>query len=146
MGMITNRGGVIDMIEIPSALEGKTFLLNVLEQELKPLGYVIGGNWDYDHGSFDYKMADDVGYQFLRLPFVAIDGQLDSYGATVELKRPYVLCHKYQRGLDDNVHIGNINASFNQFSEPEDPDATVPDQYVAMAKTLVKDLEERLLR
>lgn len=144
--MITNRGGVIDMIEIPSALEGKTFLLNVLEQELKPLGYVIGGNWDYDHGSFDYKMADDVGYQFLRLPFVAIDGQLDSYGATVELKRPYVLCHKYQRGLDDNVHIGNINASFNQFSEPEDPDATVPDQYVAMAKTLVKDLEERLLR
>ncbi len=52
------------MIEIPSALEGKTFLLNVLEQELKPLGYVIGGNWDYDHGSFDYKMADDVGYQF----------------------------------------------------------------------------------
>jgi len=144
--MITNRGGVIDMIEIPSALEGKTFLLNVLEQELKPLGYVIGGNWDYDHGSFDYKMADDVGYQFLRLPFVAIDGQLDSYGATVELKRPYVLCHKYQRGLDDNVHIGNINASFNQFSEPEDPDATVPDRYVAMAKTLVKDLEERLLR
>ncbi|SFA43052.1 YugN-like family protein [Anoxybacillus pushchinoensis] len=133
------------MIEIPSRLEGKTFLLNVLEQQLKPLGYVIGGNWDYDHGSFDYKMADDVGYQFLRLPFVAIDGQLDSYGATVELRRPYVLCHKYQRGLDDNVHVGNVSASFNQFSEPEDSDATVPDKYVSMAKMLVKDVEDRLL-
>ncbi|WP_426470520.1 YugN family protein [Salmonella enterica] len=38
-----------------------------------------------------------------------------------------------------------MSASFNQFSEPEDPDAAVPDRYVATAKTLVKDLEERLL-
>ncbi|GMB08985.1 YugN-like protein [Thermolongibacillus altinsuensis] len=133
------------MIEIPSKLEGQTFKLYTLEQQLKPLGYVIGGNWDYDHGSFDYKMADDGGYQFLRIPFVAVDGQLDSNGATVELGRPYLLSHQYQRGLDDHAHVGNMNASVNQFSEPEDPDATFPEKYISVGKTLVRELEARLI-
>ncbi|MFS1517460.1 YugN-like family protein [Bacillus sp. SM2101] len=133
------------MIELSSKITGTTFKLFKLEQELKPLGYVIGGNWDYDHGSFDYKIANEVGYHFLRIPFEAVDGQLDSEGATVELGTPFLLTHKYQVGLDDNVHVGNVNASFNQFSEPEDPDATVPTKYVDMGKSLIKDLEERLL-
>ncbi len=51
------------MIEIPSRLEGKQFQLYHLEEQLKPMGYTIGGGWDYDHGYFDYKIADDVGYQ-----------------------------------------------------------------------------------
>jgi hypothetical protein len=133
------------MIEIPSALEGKTFQLYKLERELKPLGYVIGGNWDYDHGSFDYKIDDEVGYQFLRLPFEAVDGQLDSHGTTVKLGRPYLLSHKYQIGVDDHAHIGNFSASFNQFSEPEDPDARFPEKYISVGKALVKELEKRLL-
>ena len=73
------------MIEIPSSVEGKQFDLYKLEQKLKPIGYSIGGNWDYDHGAFDYKINDEVGYQFLRLPFSAIDGQLDANNCTVEL-------------------------------------------------------------
>ena len=56
-------------IEITSELEGKTFSLFELETKLKPAGYVIGGNWDYDHGSFDYQMAQSNGYQFLECHF-----------------------------------------------------------------------------
>jgi hypothetical protein len=133
------------MIEIPSKLEGQTFKLYTLEQQLKPLGYVIGGNWDYDRGSFDYKMADDAGYQFLRIPFIAVDGQLDSNGVTVELGKPYLLSHQYQSGLDDHAHVGSMNASVNQFSEPEDPDATFPEKYISSGKALVKELEQRLI-
>lgn len=132
------------MIELASKLEGELFKLYVLEQTLKPLGYVIGGNWDYDHGFFDYKINDEVGYQFLRIPFQAMDGQLDSQGTTVQIGKPYLLSHKYQIGLDDNVHVGNINASFNQFAEPQDPDAQFPDEYLSLGKELLKEAEEAL--
>jgi hypothetical protein len=133
------------MIEIPSRLEGKTFPLYKLEQLLKPLGYTIGGNWDYDHGSFDYKIGDEAGYQFLRVPFEAIDGQLDSHGTTVKLGRPFLLSHKYQIGIDDHADGGNLGAAFNQFAEPQDPDATFPEKYIDVGKALVKDLENHLL-
>jgi len=133
------------MIEIPSRLEGQVFRLYTLEQELKPLGYTIGGNWDYDHGSFDYKIDDEVGYQFLRVPFEAVDGQLDSDGTSVKIGRPFLLSHKYQRGLDDNVHDDNLESIINQFSEPQDPDASFPEKYIDLGKALVKELEDRLL-
>ncbi|MBN8253139.1 YugN-like family protein [Priestia flexa] len=132
------------MIELASKLEGELFKLYVLEQTLKPLGYVIGGNWDYDHGFFDYKINDEVGYQFLRIPFQAMDGQLDSQGTTVQIGKPYLLSHKYQIGLDDNVHVGNVNASFNQFAEPQDPDAQFPEEYLSLGKELLKEAEEAL--
>ncbi|MBB5324413.1 hypothetical protein HNQ34_001506 [Anoxybacillus tepidamans] len=133
------------MIEIPSTLEDKTFRLYKLEEVLKPLGYVIGGNWDYDHGSFDYKIDDENGYQFLRIPFEAVDGQLDANGTTVKLGRPYLLSHQYQLGLDDDVRTGNIAATFNQFAEPQDPDAQFPEKYISVGRALVKQLEDKLL-
>jgi hypothetical protein len=133
------KGGCM-MIEIPSSVEGKQVDLYKLEQMLKPIGYSIGGNWDYDHGAFDYKINDEVGYQFLRLPFSAIDGQLDAHNCRVELGRPFLLSHKYQIGLDDDISAGTLN----QFSEPVDKDASFPEQYIETGKVLVKELESIL--
>jgi hypothetical protein len=142
---IKEKGGLFYMIEIPSRLEGKNFQLYKLEEQLKPLGYMIGGNWDYDHGYFDYKIDDEDGYQFLRIPFKAVDGQLDSHGTTVEIGRPFLLSHQYQSGLDDHADVGNLGAAFNQFSEPQDPDAAFPEKYISVGKVLVQELEHRLL-
>lgn len=133
------------MLKLNSELEGKIYNLYELEKLMKPLGYVIGGNWDYDHGCFDYKIDDEVGYQFLRIPFKAVNGQLDSNGVTVELQKPFLLSHKYQIGLDDNADAGVFSGSFNQFSEPVDADATFPEQYVGLGKALVQELEKILL-
>lgn len=143
MGKLINNDekGAKSLIEIPSSVEGKQFDLYKLEQKLKPIGYSIGGNWDYDHGSFDYKINDEEGYQYLRLPFTAIDGQLDVRNCTVQLGRPFLLSHQYQIGLDD--HIGDAG-TLNQFSEPVDKDASFPDQYIEIGKTLVKELESIL--
>ncbi|KGX86733.1 YugN-like family protein [Pontibacillus litoralis] len=132
------------MITIPSKVESHTFSLYDLEQMLKPIGYVIGGNWDYEHGSFDYKMEDDEGYQFLRVPFIAVNGQLDDKEVRVKLGQPYLLAHQYQSGLDDQVHSGNIQAAFNQFQEPENPDAEVPERIIEIGQQLVFQLEEVL--
>lgn len=133
------------MIPISSKIDNKIFQLYELEQKLKPIGYVIGGNWDYDHGSFDYKITEEEGYQFLRVPFEAIDGQLDSNGATVKLGKPFLLSHVYQRGLDDHAGVGNFAAATNQFSEPRDSDADVPEKYIEVGKALVEELEQILI-
>jgi hypothetical protein len=129
------------MIEIPSQLEGQSFNLYKLESTLKPIGYVIGGNWDYDHGYFDYKIDDEVGYQYLRVPFTAVDGQLDSQNTTVQLGRPFLLSHEYQIGIDNKV---NDAGTLNQFQEPQDPDAEFPVKYIDLGKSLVKELEDVL--
>lgn len=128
-----------------SKLEGKTFGLFDLETKLKPVGYMIGGGWDYDHGTFDYKIDDKDGYQFLRVPFKAVDGSLDTDGVRVKIMTPYLLSHKYEDGIDHEGNIGNLSASFNQFAEPEDPDAEFPQEYISFGKSLVRDLEKILL-
>ncbi|MGM0854517.1 MAG: YugN-like family protein [Bacillota bacterium] len=132
------------MIELSSNIEGRHYQLYKLEQLLKPLGYSIGGNWDYDHGYFDYKIDDEVGYQYLRVPFTSVDGQLDSRGATVEFGKPFLLSHKYKRGLDDYASTGTFSGSVNQFSEPQDSDASFPEEYIEVGKDLVKELENVL--
>lgn len=132
------------MIQIESTLEGRRYNLHKLEQLLKPRGYVIGGNWDYDRGFFDYKMAEDEGYQFLRIPFTAVEGQLDSKGTIVSLGTPFVLEHVYQGGLNEQARSSNMSAPINQFSEPVDPDGSVDNKYVTQGKELVSELESLL--
>ncbi|WP_332695678.1 YugN-like family protein [Halalkalibacter lacteus] len=139
------------MIAFQSAVEGKEIKLKELEDKLKPLGYDIGGGWEYDHGYFDYKIDEDNGYTFLRLPFQAIDGELDKRGVTVKLGKPFLLNHKYQEGLDDNPDVFNglfrmaYNSSFNQFQEPVDKDAEVNQKYMPTARSLIEEMELTLL-
>ncbi len=133
------------MNEIPSKVEGMQFDLYELELALKPLGYSIGGNWDYDHGYFDYKYSEEEGYEYVRLPFRAIEGQLDSPGCKVELGRPFVLSHQYQAGVDDHAAVGTLSAGLNQFAEPEDKDASLSQDSVQIGQNIVQKLEETLL-
>jgi hypothetical protein len=132
------------MIEVQSTIENHQYKLIDLEKKLKPLGYDIGGNWDYDHGYFDYKMNDEEGtYLYLRVPISAIEGQLDQKGVIVQLGKPFLLAHKYHTGLDD--HVDDPNPWVNQFSEPVDSDAQFPQQWILTGQNLVRELESILL-
>ena len=144
--MVSKIRGLRLMIELPSKVEGKQFDLYELEQKLKPIGYSIGGNWDYDHGAFDYKLDDQDGYQFVRLPFQAVDGQLDDNNCTVRLGRPFLLSHKYEAGLDDEGSTGTFSGTLNQFQEPVDKDASIPEKYRESGTALVQELEMLLLQ
>lgn len=131
------------MIEVPSKIENQQYKLIDLEKKLKPLGFDIGGNWDYDHGYFDYKFDDEESYLFLRVPFTAIEKQLDERGVVVQLGRPFLLAHKYNKGLDD--HVDDPNPLLNQFSEPVEKDAQFPQQWILTGQNLVAELEAVLL-
>lgn len=143
--MLNKKEVVSWMIPISSALENSNFSLQTLEEKLKPQGFVIGGNWDYDHGSFDYKMTNEDGYQFLRVPFKAIEGMLDSPGVVVKLGKPFVLTHLYQSGIEEESDNGALQGAINQFQSPADPDAAVPGKYIRQAERLVTELESLLL-
>ncbi|WP_026104972.1 YugN-like family protein [Halalkalibacterium ligniniphilum] len=139
------------MIELQSTVENKEFKLKDLEDKLKPLGYTIGGGWEYDHGYFDYKIDEDAGYTFLRLPFKATDGEIGERGVVVQLGKPFLINHKINQGLDNHVNPFNglmdMNAAsfVNQFSEPVDKDATIDQKYMPIAKSLIQELEMTLL-
>lgn len=130
------------MIPIESQVTGKQFRLQFLEENLKPLGYVIGGNWDYTNGSFDYKLGDEDAYLFLRVPFTAVKGALDERGTEVEMNEPYLLAHKYQDEIDEDVRTAG---TFNQFQSPIEKDAPFPSEYAESGRQLVKELEHVLL-
>ncbi|MDA7028083.1 YugN-like family protein [Bacillus sp. CLL-7-23] len=129
---------------IPFELENDSFPFDDLEKRLKPLGYSLNGGWEYDHGFFDYKIDDTAGYLYLRLPFTVEEGQLDSENAIVKLGQPFLLRHVYQEGLDDHVVQGNVRAAFDQFAEPEDKDAAIPNLYIELGHSCVKELEKAL--
>ncbi|KIL42575.1 YugN family protein [Jeotgalibacillus soli] len=128
------------MIEILSTLEGYKTTLNKLETVLKPLGFSIGGGWEYDHGYFDYPVSKEESYYFVRLPFSTLEGELDSPGVTVELGTPFVLGHQYQAGID-HADVNNVTASFNQFQKPSDPDTEVPKEIEQQGKEIVEKAE-----
>ncbi|PDY45044.1 hypothetical protein COL30_14310 [Bacillus pseudomycoides] len=134
------------LIPIQSNLEGHTYALFKLEEVLKPLGYSIGGNWDYEKGCFDYKIDEEDGYQFLRVPFTAVEGELDVPGVVVRLGTPYLLSHVYQDELDDQVNTLAAGASgLDQFAEPQDADGNIKRKYIDIGKALVKELEKHLI-
>ena len=134
------------MYPLKSKLENEIFTLNSIEGKLKNHGFVIGQNWDYDHGSFDLLMEDNHGYQYLRLPFNVTSGSLDMNGAVIQFETPFLLTHVYNEGLDDNVgYEGNVTSSLNQFSEPIEKDAKVPKKYQIKGIEILKKIEEELL-
>ncbi|WP_276730769.1 YugN-like family protein [Bacillus sp. (in: firmicutes)] len=133
------------MISIPSAIDGQSFLFQELEQVMKPLGYIINGGWEYDHGYFDYKIDDRDGYLFLRIPVNAVQGSLDERGAAVRIGTPFMLRQVFQADLDDHAEGGPFQSLFNQFSEPERRDAEIDPAYLDIGASLVKELEDVLL-
>ncbi|MCR4366482.1 MULTISPECIES: YugN-like family protein [Bacillus] len=133
------------MISIPSTLEGQSFLLRELEQVMKPIGYTIGGGWEYDRGFFDYKISDQDGYLFLRIPVEANKGHLDERGAAVTIGTPFLLRHVYQEETDDHAGGGVFESLFTQFSEPKRRDAAIDRSYTDIGISLVKELEDVLL-
>ncbi|QQK77463.1 hypothetical protein HUG15_19015 [Salicibibacter cibarius] len=131
------------MLELRSQINGLEMPLKELEQRLGPLGFMIGGGWEYDHAYMEYQIADDNGYQFLRIPFSATVGEIGSGDATVVLGTPFILSHRYQTGLD-HEGITAYSALWNQFSSPEEKDAYVDQVYVREGVMLVRELEQVL--
>ncbi|SEQ86828.1 YugN-like family protein [Piscibacillus halophilus] len=144
---VHTRGEVINLKLLDSGIDNQMYDLYDLENILKRLDFVIGGNWDYDHAYFDYELDKDTEkYVFLRIPVSTEIGYLDERDAKVRLGKPFVLAHRFESGIDQQGTGGNVSAGFNQFASPEDEDAEVDATYIQEAERVLQQVERALLQ
>jgi len=135
------------MIPVNSSLENMIQDYIHMKSELDKLQFSLGGNWDYDGGSFD-KFLDDRRTVWLRIPFEITKGEFDGeatdINASIQMGKPYVLKHLYQEGLDGAAQIRTYGALIDQFQEPTDRDAEIEPQWVEKGKMIIEQVEQQL--
>ncbi|EGQ26096.1 MULTISPECIES: YugN family protein [Sporosarcina] len=116
------------MLELETMIEGKLANFGVLRDQVCKHGYHFGGGWDYHKGCFDSILHKEGGETiYLRVPFEVDEGELDDYHTSIKFKKPYVIKHVVNTGLDrDSSSL--VSGSFNQFQEPLDRDAQIRDK------------------
>lgn len=133
------------MEKLTSSLEGQEGTFEELSSFFQSNDYDLGGGWQNDHGYFD-RMLDPrehtTGMNYLRIPVIAVEGNIGEANATVRLGTPFVLCHQYQDSLDDGVEPHIVGSFFDQFSEPENKDAPIKEEWLQKAKTILQETEK----
>ncbi|MDQ0340961.1 hypothetical protein J2S00_003801 [Caldalkalibacillus uzonensis] len=125
-----------------SILENKAAQYEEVQEFLEQFGFVVGGGWEVDHGYFDKKLDAEPGYLYLRIPAFVERGSFGDPNAILRLGRPFLLRHKYQLANDDRVDVSVVNASINQFAEPQDPDASLRADEIEAGRTILARVEE----
>ncbi|QKS72161.1 hypothetical protein FLK61_36510 [Paenalkalicoccus suaedae] len=132
------------MIMLSSEMTGKSMTMKELRSCLEPVGFELGGGWDYDHGYMDHQLEAHGTYLYVRIPFKAKgEEDISSSHAHVEIGEPFLLNHEYQDGLDDFAQ--DPNPLLNQFSEPKNKDGAFPESYVEAGKAKLKEAETAIL-
>nr|WP_306220625.1 YugN family protein [Cohnella sp. WQ 127256] len=133
---------------MPSSLTTQVRSYVNTRDALSEHGFTLGGNWDYQHGSFDCAL-DDANKVWLRLPFNVTIGDLDmdadSSDTVIQFKEPYVLKHIYNEGLDREAQPRVLGALFDQFSDPIDPDDKIEAHWIEQARKKLDAVEATYL-
>lgn len=133
------------MHAIPSLLTSQVKDYVTASNDLSEHGFGLGGNWEYDHGSFDCAL-DEANKVWLRLPFDVTIGNLDSEkqenNAKIQFGQPYVLKHIYNEGLDQEAQPRAIGGLMDQFSDPIDPDDEIESHWIDKAKQKLNTVEK----
>lgn len=123
------------MIPLHSNIQHNIYPLFVLENRLKPDGFVIGSDWDYEEGFVDLNIDDQGIKCIVRIPFYAVAGSLDYPGVTVRVNQPLILIQSYQKaneveeasGMTDHPRLHSA--------------AGIPDQHTKAAERIMKKVE-----
>lgn len=132
------------MISLESPIVRRKEAFEQARTYLYGMEFSLGGNWDYEHGSFD-RYLDEGHKVWLRLPFEVTRGTLEGdTGATdaiIQFGTPFVLKHVYNEGLDKEAQVRTYGAMVDQFQEPLDKDADIEPKWVEQAKDLLRQVE-----
>lgn len=133
------------MYAIPSAITSQSQQhYDDVKKALSAHGFVLGGNWDYNHGSFDCAL-DQENKVWLRLPFDVTTGDLDAEAhennVNIRFGQPFVLKHVYNEGLDREAQPRALGGLMDQFSDPVDPDDEIENHWIDQARSKLKIVE-----
>ncbi|WP_046175319.1 YugN family protein [Domibacillus indicus] len=111
------------MLKLQTELEGKHAYFGHVREKFSDLGYDLGGNWEYDRGSFDAILSCNGGETiYIRVPFTVLKGALDNYDAWIKFETPFVIKHVVNIGLEKDEHSLLTASGFNQFQDPVELD------------------------
>ncbi len=132
------------MILLQSAIENFKGDFIQLDRLFNEKGFVLGGGYEYDHGYYDKALDWEENKEhraYLRVPVTAIDGSIGTRTATLQIGKPFILKHVYQTQENNPVNAGLISSTFNQFAEPEDPDARLESKWIQRGQSELEQLE-----
>ncbi|CAM4215545.1 YugN family protein [Lacicoccus alkaliphilus] len=118
------------MIFENSGLEKMIVPQDVLQNIMNKNGWVLGGSWDYERMTFDYKYEIPEGIFYLRLPGYAIEGDVGARNAKLQLMDPYMGKHYFPTGLE--------------YGADENFPERIVEHAVNNLRTVTKDLQELL--
>lgn len=134
------------MHELPFTYTNQTNTVDRIGNLLQHLQFTLGGNWDYEHGYFDRSLEENhMQFEWLRIPFTVVsgtfEGNLDTSDVMIRIGTPFVLCHRYQNGLDHEAKMNIVGALWDQFQSPVDADAPINLTSIEKAKQIVHQIE-----
>ncbi|MFK9092296.1 YugN family protein [Bacillus salipaludis] len=74
--------------------------LTRLDEVMHEQGLVRAGQWDYERVTYDRKFELKEGVYYLRVQGYALDGDVDTFKATIQLMTPILGKHYYPHGVE----------------------------------------------
>lgn len=88
------------MIFEKSGIETLVVPQSLLHNAMNKHGLVLGGHWDYERMTFDFKYEVPEGIYYLRFPGYAIEGDVGGRTAVLQLMEPYMGKHYMPTGME----------------------------------------------
>src|SRR5699024_12232834 len=73
---------------------------NVTGVQTCALPILLGGSWDYERMTFDFKYEVPEGIYYLRMPGYTLEGDVGANNAILQLMDPYMGKHYYPTGIE----------------------------------------------
>lgn len=111
-----------------SGIESFKIDLNRLDEVMSKHRMVRAGQWDYERVTYDHKFVIQDGTYYLRIPGYAIEGDVGSGKALVQLMAPLLGKHYYPHGVEygeDEVFPASLVKQCNQMIESIKKDVEV---------------------
>ncbi|NRD78750.1 hypothetical protein HPT25_15415 [Bacillus sp. BRMEA1] len=83
-----------------SGLENLKADLNRLDEVMDDHGLVRAGQWDYERVTYDRKFELREGVYYFRIQGYAVEGDVDTFKATIQLMAPLLGKHYYPHGVE----------------------------------------------
>ena len=138
------------MIEIPSRLTNTITNYVYAHHQLGSHGFIVGGNWDYKHGYFDYLMDSGNKSNYIRIPFTTIKGSIEDKNGVIRFGTPYLLSYEAKTGAQFymNHHPYSDECEVDNYSNPSDNMYTGDsglERYLDLGRAIVNEAEIAVL-
>ncbi|MFD2925397.1 YugN family protein [Halobacillus naozhouensis] len=85
-----------------TGIDGLVIDIKRLTMIMESNGFILGGSWDYERVSYDYKVDSPEKNKtfYIRIQGYALEGDVDKGNAVIQLVTPLLGKHHYPHGVE----------------------------------------------